>query len=513
MLRLLLVALLGVAVPRPVAAQFVLQGAPTTLSLTTFASGLNFPVGMAELPDGSVLVAVSNGDSFYGATSGRLIRLVDADDDGVAETQQTLVADVPGASPTAVRVAGRLVVVTGQGQPVVVYRLGTDLSAPLALVGQLTATYPGDWLHKHSALAVRPDAAVPGRTEVWLQVGSRANFAATTTTVPLTSDLGLTGALAGDAVYRFVLTDTGTSVVASDLEQIATGLRNATGLAFQPSTGDLYLVDNGIDGLASPDEPHSADEVNVIPAAQIGGAVEDFGFPDSYVAYRTGTVVGSRGIQPLVAIQPLPDPQTGAEAEGPNDAVFAPPLFAPELTGHLVIGFHGRFTTGGTDNEENPLVTVDPATGAYAHLVAADEPGVGHLDGLMARGRDLFVADLATTGFIDPRGADTGAVYRIRYTGFPDTSDDGAAATGASLVAAPSPFRGATTITLTTPVANRVRVDVLDALGRTVAVLHDGPVADERPLHLDGRALPAGVYTVRARGEGVRLFRRIVRLR
>src|SRR5215213_7961249 len=53
---------------------------------TTFASGLNFPYGMLHVPDGSLLVATSNptGGSYF-ASTGVLVRLVDADGDGHAD--------------------------------------------------------------------------------------------------------------------------------------------------------------------------------------------------------------------------------------------------------------------------------------------------------------------------------------------------------------------------------------------------------------------------------------------
>ena len=65
-----------------VAAQvgFSLEGPgvdPNDFRMTTFASGLNYPVGMTELSDGSILVAVSNGSSFFGSNSGQILRLAD----------------------------------------------------------------------------------------------------------------------------------------------------------------------------------------------------------------------------------------------------------------------------------------------------------------------------------------------------------------------------------------------------------------------------------------------------
>ncbi len=44
--------------------------------VTTFAEGLAFPTSMASLPDGSLLVATSDGASLWSSV-GQLVRLVD----------------------------------------------------------------------------------------------------------------------------------------------------------------------------------------------------------------------------------------------------------------------------------------------------------------------------------------------------------------------------------------------------------------------------------------------------
>jgi hypothetical protein len=240
------------------------------------------------------------------------------------------------------------------------------------------------------------------------------------------------GQLQGDSIYKVTLIDHGDSVSGSAPERIARGLRNPAGFAFHPLTGDLYFEDNGIDGLVDPDEPLSADELNLIARDDIGGDVEDFGFPENYIRYRTGEFVGGQGIPPLVTFEPLPDPSTGSESEGPSEISFGPPGFPAELRGGIFIGFHGRFNLGGIANEENPLVYVDLETLEYFHFVANDEPGVGHLDGLLAVGDSLFVADLAASGSVST-GAGSGAIYQVKYLGPPpprflrgDANGDGA---------------------------------------------------------------------------------------
>ncbi len=343
--------------------QFSLAGPGVNASdfqVTTFASGLNFPVGMVELDDGSILTAISNGNSLFGSSSGSIIRLADTDGDGVADQQQSLVNNVPGGTLTTLRRAGDLLVTTGQGggKPISIYRLGSTPTSPLTLLATMNINYPGGtgWLHPHSALAIREAPGVPGSYEMFFQLGSSSNFAVTTAMATLnSSDLGLNQLISGDAIHRVTFTDDGSSLSGAVSTQIATGLRNAAGMAFHPVTGDLYLEDNGIDGLVNANEPHSADELNVLANEDIGGAIESFGFPDTYTAYRTDVVVGNTGIQPLAAFQPI----DGAEGEGPNDIAFAPPRFPQALRNGVFVGMHGKWADAGVANEENPLVFTD----------------------------------------------------------------------------------------------------------------------------------------------------------
>ncbi len=383
--------------------------------ITEFASGLNYPVGMVELDDGSVLVATSNGNSFFGSSSGSLIRLADTDGDGVSDVSQTLVSDVPSGKLSALRRSGDLVFATGQGggAPIAIYRLGAEVDDPLTLQGTITINYSGSWLHPHSALAARPTPGVADSHDLFFQLGSRTNFDDTTTTRPLTSNIGSSGNLAGDAIHMIRVTDLGESVTGGAPTQIATGLRNAAGMAFHPTSGDLFLQDNGIDGVVTPIEPTSADELNVIPAANIGGAIEDFGFPSTYVEYRTETVIGNTGVQPLVAFQPIPVPD-GAEAEGPNDIAFSPSTFPEALQNGIFVGMHGQFSSGGLSNEENPLVFVDLDDNSYFHFISNAEAGVGHLDGLLTTQDSLFVADISPGGGLGFSDRNSGVIYQIQ---------------------------------------------------------------------------------------------------
>ena len=69
------------------------------LQVTTFATGLSFPTSMAELADGSLLVAQSVGSSLWGSTEGSLVRLTDLNGDGIADDSGTVLAsgaNLPG---------------------------------------------------------------------------------------------------------------------------------------------------------------------------------------------------------------------------------------------------------------------------------------------------------------------------------------------------------------------------------------------------------------------------------
>ena len=406
---------------RTLAAPFAVRGPgvrPADFRVTVFATNLSFPVGMVQLPDHSLLVAVTEGTSFWNG-NGKLIRLVDADGDGVADSAGKVLYSGLAGGLTSLRRHGSLFFTLGQGsgRPIAVLRAGATPDASLIMVGKINFTYPGGgWLHPHSALNVRTTPGDPASCDLFFQVGSDQNFAKTTRTVTLgsTQIAGATGTLEGESIYRLTLTDRGTNVVASNLTRIAKGLRNPAGFDFHPVTGDLYFEDNGIDGLSDPNNAFSADELNVIPAAALGnGTVHDFGYPANYTAFDTGIVVGGGGIQPLVAFQPVIEDGLESEAEGPNDIAFAPPGFPPGLDNGIFVGFHGKWALAGIANDENPLAFVDLRTTNYFHFISNREPHIGHLDGLLSTADSLFASDITSTGATE-NSTQAGVIYQIK---------------------------------------------------------------------------------------------------
>ncbi len=78
--------------------------------------------------------------------------------------------------------------------------------------------------------------------------------------------------------------------------------------------------------------------------------------------------------------------------------------------------------------------------------------------------------------------------------------------------ASPNPFAERTTVTVSTSSPGPARVTVMDALGRRVAVLHDGPLAaGTHRFALATQALASGVYLVTVRTAEATAVRRVVR--
>ena len=86
---------------------------------------------------------------------------------------------------------------------------------------------------------------------------------------------------------------------------------------------------------------------------------------------------------------------------------------------------------------------------------------------------------------------------------------DGAEAAFGLSAARPNPASSRASMVLTLDRPQRVRAVIVDALGRTVAVLHDGEAAGVVALVVDAGALAPGVYVVRVAGAEATLSRRI----
>ena len=101
---------------------------------------------------------------------------------------------------------------------------------------------------------------------------------------------------------------------------------------------------------------------------------------------------------------------------------------------------------------------------------------------------------------------------RARVYGFPGpvSSEPSPSAGVVSLAVSPNPSAGASSVAVSLSSPASVRVVVVDALGRAVAVLHEGPLSVGETRLSVPASLPAGVYAVVAEGAGGAAVARLV---
>ncbi len=324
--------------------------------------------------------------------------LVDANHDGVADGPGTVLYTTNSGPLTGfVKVGNDYAVGDLGNHTITLLAPGATPADPMTAVATLQFNYTVDWEHNNVGMAVRPGSA-PGTYVLVINVGSEYDHQLSTDTVGLSGAGLLNTILTGDSVYSMTIDETGATPTASNVQMIATGIRNVVGMQFD-AAGNFYFADNAMDGTGPfGDEPPQADELNFISAANFG-TLENFGYPTCYIQYRTGTVIDTTGngcVQPLVAFQPLPNgTPLGSESEGPGEIAFSPSAFPTGFNDGMFIGFAGKPFIGST-NEENAIVYYDFDTGQYIHFTENSLDGVGRPVGLLSTPDALFVSDVLT---------------------------------------------------------------------------------------------------------------------
>lgn len=383
---------------------------PALFNVTTFASGLQFPASVMMVANGNLLVETS---PTYGFAPGQLL------DFGPGGGTGTVVYNAaPSGLMTGLVQVGNYYAIGNDGSrigttadhSITLVAPGPTPSSPMTTVATLTLNYAQPWEHDNVGMAVRPTPGVPGSYDLILNIGAQGDNTAT----PAGQVVSLTGTgfssipsqtLSGDSLYLIRIDENGAQPAITDIQQVATGIRNVFGMAFDPATGDLYFADNGMDVLPpgstltpAPDgEPPQADELNVLPGAALGvGSPINYGFPDCYIRYAYGGIppvaVGSGCVQPLVAFQPITDATGTHELEGPTSVAFAPPDFPAPFNDGIFIAFTG----GESPNDEAGMAYYDFATHQYIHFIESLNGQTGSLIGLTATSNALFVTDVST---------------------------------------------------------------------------------------------------------------------
>ncbi|HEY3740657.1 MAG TPA: hypothetical protein VGL53_12475 [Bryobacteraceae bacterium] len=378
---------------------------PADLQLTTFASGLNFPYGLYQLPDGSILAATSNGGLL--GSSLQIDRITQTN--GIANTP-TVVYNGGAGPATGLTGVGNIVAVatgTNTGSQIVLLQAGAGGS--LTQIGQMTFNYPpGAWDHDSHAIAMQAVAGQPGEYQLIFSVGSQNNQTPSTDTVGIT---GLaTATLNPDSIYSMTFSVSGSTVTPSAPTEVATGLRNAFALGFD-STGEIYFAENGID-FNNTNVPVSTDYLAVIPT---GSGLLNFGFPNTYYDPNTGQMIGpGTGVTPpYVKFLPL----DGMATQGAGGLAFAPSGFPAGLNDGVFVGFYGKHTDG-AGNDLGGVVYVDLSTGQYFDFIPNAQDGIDHPVSFLSTPSALYIADLSTTGSDTQNG--TGSIFEVSLLAVPE---------------------------------------------------------------------------------------------
>jgi hypothetical protein len=362
--------------------------------VTTFASNQPFVTSVLQAKDKSILALVSPG---YNGS--QVVRFTDNNADGLADAAPVvLYSNNVNGPATHLRQAGDLLFMGEFGASrISALRPGATPADPLTQIGSLDFQFVGGHAHPTMGFAVRPTPGTPGSVDLIFNVGSQFNDQNSTAPVVI-SGFGLAPTnLQGDSLYMITINEAGPAPVASNLRTVATGIRNVYGMAFHPTTGDLYFADNAIDesNPTQTSEPVQADELNRIAAADIGVVAPFFGYPNCYPAYRTGvlieTVPGTScsGVtQSLLNYQPV----NNQRSEGPTEIAFAPSAFPSEYAGGIFTGFSGGQGPGGVNNQ-NALVFSNASFSQLLHFVESATPGVGSVLGVHSTQDSLFLAN------------------------------------------------------------------------------------------------------------------------
>lgn len=307
---------------KPVAAQ--------GLSVAAFAEGLTHPRWIYVLPNGDVLVSESNSPARDAENGGggitgfimnramaragagipspnRIILLRDADGDGKAELKTVLIAGLN--SPSGMAWAdGQLYIGNTDAVVRVPFTPGqTKIDAKPVVVTRL----PGGYNHWARNLLLAPDGK-----SLYVAVGSASNI----------GERGMELETKRAAILQVALPSGKDRV-------FAYGLRNPNGMAYEPTTGDLWTVVNERDMLGSDMVPDYLTEV------QLGGF---YGWP----WYYWGGVVDKRVPEPEDDLQSYvirPDYALGPHVAALGLTFSEGAILGPDYASGAFIAEHGSW--------------------------------------------------------------------------------------------------------------------------------------------------------------------------
>ncbi len=273
---------------------------PPGFAVAMFAGDLRGPRGIVEAPNGDVLVTES--------WKGRVLLLRDANRDGRIDGNERHILLQNLQRPAGLALS-RTHLYVGQTGRVTryAYRAGqTQISSAGEKIGDLPPFgYRAHWTRY---LALSPD-----EKKLYVTVGSATNN-------DIESDPRR------GAILEMDLASNASRVYAS-------GLRNATGLAFQPRTKQLWTTCNERDGLGDDVPP------DFVTSVKDGGF---YGWPYAYIGPHPDPEHGSKRPE-LVAATLTPDVLIQAHSAALGMDFYDGAMFPKEYRGDAFVALHGSW--------------------------------------------------------------------------------------------------------------------------------------------------------------------------
>ncbi|PYP62723.1 MAG: hypothetical protein DMD37_08760, partial [Gemmatimonadetes bacterium] len=253
----------------------------------------NGPRFMALAPDGSVYVALTG--------AGQVVRLLDLNNDGVAESRTVVLTGLLGPHGIAFR-GDTLYVAEENG----VKRYDPGVATPVQLVSNLPIGG-----HSTRSIAFSPDGLY-----MYVSIGSSSNIDPETDTLRA-------------AVMRYNLNGTGGRV-------FARGLRNSVGIAINPTTGALWATNNDRDNIG----PTTA-ATDSLPPERINILLDgkNYGWPQCYLPNRPNPEYASADCSTVTA----PAITFTAHSAPLGIAFYTGTMFPAGYQGDAFVAYHGSW--------------------------------------------------------------------------------------------------------------------------------------------------------------------------
>ncbi|MBI5667472.1 MAG: sorbosone dehydrogenase family protein [Chloroflexi bacterium] len=343
------------------------------LETITLPPGFSISIYAADVPGARSMTLSESGTLFVGTRQNQVYAITDTNGDQQADQVRVIASGLN--SPNGVAVQDGALYVAELGRVIRFDNIEANLDAPPAPVVVKDGFYVGQGgLHAWKFIAFGPDG------KLYVPVGFPCNVCEDSDQYGIITRMNPDG---------------------SELETVASGVRNTVGFDWHPETGDLWFTDNGRDWLGDDQPP---DELNHAPEAGL-----HFGFPYCHGGTIADPDFGAR--------RPCSDFTPPVITLGPHVAAlgmrfYTGTMFPEEYTNQIFIAEHGSWNRTTPIGYRVSLVRLDEDGNGVAYEPFAE----GWLQGGNAWGRPVDVL-VMPDGALLVSDDQAGAIYRISYEG------------------------------------------------------------------------------------------------